>query len=124
MNWFFGFSHVTFLLPFISVICTNPLGTFRCWDTDTYRGLNGGRFQRELAIYMQGEFITFCLEGESFLLTPLEQSIENSLCYRTKYSLTYYFKITHNLSTIKYLLSLTSSSTFVFVIINTAYCST
>lgn len=84
MHLFFGLSHVTFSLPFISVIRTDPLGTFGCWDTDTYRGQNGGRFQRELVIYMQEECITFCLERESFSPTPLEWSTEDSLFYRTK----------------------------------------
>ena len=84
MHLFFGFSHVTFSLPFIPVICTKPLGTFGCWDTDTYRGQNGDWFQGELVIYMQEEFITFCFEGESFLPTPLEWSTEDSLFYRTK----------------------------------------
>ena len=84
MHLFFGISHITFSLPFISVIRTDPLGTFGCWDTSTYRGQNRGRFQRGLAIYMQEEFITFCFEGESFLPTPLEWSMEDSLFYRTK----------------------------------------
>ena len=40
--------------------------------------------QGDLAFYIQEEFIAFCLERQSFLLTPMERSIEDSLFYRTK----------------------------------------
>ena len=70
-------AHVLIALPFIPVILTDHLGSFRCLRTDTYRGKNGNWFLPESSIYIQEKFIASCLKKDLFSKAPLDWCLGN-----------------------------------------------
>ena len=70
-------AHVLIALPFIPVILTDYLGSFRCLRTDAYRGKNGYWFLTEYSIFIQEEFIASCLERNLFPKAPLDWCLGN-----------------------------------------------
>ena len=56
MHLFIDWTLIFIYVPFILVICTDPHGTFGCWDTHTCAGQNGCRFYREPSTYIQEHY--------------------------------------------------------------------
>ena len=70
-------AHVLNALPFIPVILTDHLESFRCLRTDAYRGKNGYWFLTESSIYIQEKFIASCLNKDLFSKAPLDWCLGN-----------------------------------------------
>lgn len=78
---------LTILFIYLAVRSSLPinLGHSDAGTQKSTRGQNACWYHRETSIYIQGEFIPFWIERESFFQATLEWSIGNILICKTKF---------------------------------------
>ena len=70
-------AYVLIASPFIPVILTDHLGSFRCLRTDTYRGKDGNWFLMESSIFIQKELTAPRLKKDLFSKAPQDWCLGN-----------------------------------------------